>query len=122
MSSCLGSVGVSPYADEEAAETTRFTPASRAAISTFSVPSTLTALLRAGSATERGTEGVAACAARNPLPGRRDARPRDPADRLPENQFARQPPEYARVFRSQNCRSHELVRRVRATREPEPSR
>jgi len=30
MSSCLGSVGVLPYADDEPAYTRRFTPASRA--------------------------------------------------------------------------------------------
>ena len=48
MSSCLGSVGVSPYADDEPAKTSRLTPASRAATSTFSVPSTLARLERDG--------------------------------------------------------------------------
>ena len=41
MASVLGKVGVSPYADEDAANTTRFTLLSRAATRTFNVPSTL---------------------------------------------------------------------------------
>ena len=53
-------VGVSPYADDDAAKTTRFTLASRAATSTFSVPSMLMRLDSIGSFTERGTEVRAA--------------------------------------------------------------
>ena len=60
MSSCLGSVGVLPYADEEPAKTRRLTPASRAATSTFSVASTLARFEVIGSLTERGTDGIAA--------------------------------------------------------------
>ena len=45
MSSRLGSVGVSPYADDEAAYTTRFTFASLAATRRVTVPSTLARLL-----------------------------------------------------------------------------
>ncbi len=43
-----------PTCDDE--KTTRRTPSSRAASSTFSVPSTFTALEVSGSCTERGTE------------------------------------------------------------------
>jgi len=39
--SILGRVGVSPYAEDEAAKTIRFTFASRAATKTFNVPSIL---------------------------------------------------------------------------------
>src|SRR5947209_6369558 len=60
MSSCLGSVGVFPYADEEPANTTRRTPASRDATSTFSVASTLARFDVIGSCTDLGTEGIAA--------------------------------------------------------------
>src|SRR5215510_13383264 len=41
ISSCFGSVGVFPYADEEPAYTRRLTPASRAATRMFSEPSML---------------------------------------------------------------------------------
>ena len=60
MSSCFGSVGVLPYSDEEPANTSRLTPASRAATSTFSVASMLARFDVIGSLTERGTDGIAA--------------------------------------------------------------
>jgi hypothetical protein len=60
ISSCFGSVGVLPYADEEAANTSRRTPASRAATSTLSVASTFARLEVMGSVTDRGTDGIAA--------------------------------------------------------------
>ena len=60
MPSCFGNVGVSPYAEDDAAYTTRFTFASRAATSTLTVPSTLASLLPSGSSTDFGTEGIAA--------------------------------------------------------------
>ena len=60
MSSCLGSVGVLPYADDEPAKTSRRTPASRAATSTLRVASTLARFEVIGSFTERGTDGMAA--------------------------------------------------------------
>ena len=60
MSSCFGSVGESPYADDEPAKTRRLTPASRAATSTFSVASMLARFDVTGSLTDRGTDGIAA--------------------------------------------------------------
>ena len=60
MSSRFGSVGVSPYADDDPAYTTRLTPASRAATSTFSVASMLARFDVIGSVTDRGTDGIAA--------------------------------------------------------------
>ena len=60
MSSRLGSVGVSPYSDDEPANTRRLTPASRAATSTFSVASMFARLDAIGSFTDRGTDGIAA--------------------------------------------------------------
>ena len=60
MSSCFGSVGVLPYADEDPANTTRCTPASREATSTFSVASTLARFDVMGSLIDRGTDGSAA--------------------------------------------------------------
>ena len=60
MSSHLGSVGVSPYADDEPAYTRRLTPASRAATRTFSDAVTLAVFDVIGSFTERGTDGIAA--------------------------------------------------------------
>ena len=60
MVSTLGNVGVSPYAEEDAANTTRFTLASRAATRTLSVPSMLILFVSMGSLTERGTEVRAA--------------------------------------------------------------
>src|SRR5829696_9880582 len=60
MSSRLGSVGVLPYADDEPANTSRLTWASRAATSTLSVASTLARFDAIGSLTERGTDGIAA--------------------------------------------------------------
>ena len=58
--SCFGSVGVSPYAEDEPAKTRRLTWASRAAMSMFSVPSTFARCDRTGSFTDRGTDGIAA--------------------------------------------------------------
>src|SRR5207302_11373087 len=60
MSSCLGSVGVSPYTEDDAAYTTRLTLASRAATSRFTVASTFARLLPRGSSTDFGTDGIAA--------------------------------------------------------------
>ena len=60
MSSRFGSVGVLPYADDEPANTSRLTPASRAATSTLSVASTLARFDVIGSFTDRGTDGIAA--------------------------------------------------------------
>src|SRR5258708_28244878 len=60
MSSCLGSSRVLPYSDEEPANTSRFTPASRAATRTFSVATALALLDVMGSFTDRGTDGIAA--------------------------------------------------------------
>jgi hypothetical protein len=60
IASCFGSVGVSPYAEDELANTRRFTPASRAATRMFSVPSTFARFAVMGSVTERGTDGRAA--------------------------------------------------------------
>src|SRR5882724_10052884 len=59
-SSRLGSSGLAPYTDDEEAYTTRGTAWRRAASSTCRVPSTLLALAPSGSATERGTERMAA--------------------------------------------------------------
>ena len=59
MSSRFGSVGVSPYADDDPAYTTRLTPASRAATSTFNVAS-MFARFDVMDRTDRGTEGIAA--------------------------------------------------------------
>ena len=58
--STLGSVGVSPYADELAAKTTLRTPACRAASSTTVVPCTPASTVACGSCTERNTLGMAA--------------------------------------------------------------
>ena len=60
MLSTLGSAGVSPYAELDPAYTKRVTPASRAAISMFSVPVAHASWEAAGFATLRGTEGNAA--------------------------------------------------------------
>ena len=60
ISSVFGSVGVSPYSDEDPAKTSRLTPASRAATRTFRVPSMLARFDAIGSFTERGTDGIAA--------------------------------------------------------------
>ena len=48
MSSCLGSVGVSPYSEDEPAKTSRLTLASRAATSTLSVRVDIGAIGRNG--------------------------------------------------------------------------
>src|SRR3989442_1510653 len=58
MSSCLGSVGVSPYTEDDAAYTMRLTLASRAATSRFTVASTFARLLLRGSSTDFGTDGI----------------------------------------------------------------
>src|SRR5213083_2418778 len=60
MVSTLGSVAELPYAEEDAAYTTRLTLASRAATSSFSVASMLARLDVIGSWTDRGTDGIAA--------------------------------------------------------------
>ena len=60
MVSTFGSVGVSPYAEELAAKTSRRTLAWRAASSTTVVPWTLASIDACGSSTERATEGIAA--------------------------------------------------------------
>src|SRR6185437_3056418 len=60
MCSRLGSVGVSPYAEDEPAYTTRRTLASRAATSRFKVAVTQFTWVATGSATDRGTEAKAA--------------------------------------------------------------
>ena len=60
MSSRFGRTSVSPYADDDAAYTRRRTPASRAATRTASVASTLARCDVSGSATDRGTDGIAA--------------------------------------------------------------
>ena len=60
MSSRFGSVGVSPYADDDPAYTRRLTPASRAATSTFNVASMFARFDVIGSLTDRGTDGIAA--------------------------------------------------------------
>ena len=59
-SSRRGDTVLSPYVEDEAAYTTRLIPASRAAVSTFSVPVTFTAFVTSGSAIERGTDPNAA--------------------------------------------------------------
>src|SRR5438067_1315061 len=64
MSSCAGSVGVSPYTEDDAAYTTRLTLASRATTSRFTVASTFARLLPRGSSTDFGTDGIAAKADR----------------------------------------------------------
>src|ERR1041385_1751945 len=56
MSSCFGSVGVFPYADEDPANTSRRTPASRAATRTLTVASTFARFDVIGSFTDRGTD------------------------------------------------------------------
>src|ERR671911_770951 len=57
--STRGSSPLLPYTDDDDALTMRRTPSSRAARSTLSVPSTLTAVVVSGSCTERGTDGSA---------------------------------------------------------------
>ena len=53
-------VDLRPYAADDAANITRFTPAARAASSTFSVPVAFTSQYRRGSATDPGTDPSAA--------------------------------------------------------------
>ena len=60
MSSRLGSVGVSPYTDEDPAYTSRLTPASRAATRMFNDAVTFAWFDVIGSLTDRGTDGMAA--------------------------------------------------------------
>ena len=60
MSSLLVAPSWLPYTEEEEAITTRRTPISRAACSTFTVPVAFISWQTRGSATERGTEGRAA--------------------------------------------------------------
>src|SRR5438045_9537890 len=60
ISSSLGCSGASPYAAHEQARTTRATFDRRAVSRTWTVPPTLTAVVRSGSAIETGTEGMAA--------------------------------------------------------------
>jgi hypothetical protein len=60
MSSRFGSSGVSPYADDDAAKTTRRTPLRRATSSTVTVPPQFTASDSIGVSTLRGTEPSAA--------------------------------------------------------------
>src|SRR6478752_2132305 len=55
VDSGVGTVTAPPYTLLEDANTTRRTPASRASVSTLSVPSTLAAFDARGSATERAT-------------------------------------------------------------------
>ena len=58
--SCVGVTRWSPYTDEDDAKTICRTPASRQASRTASVPTTLTACVRAGSVIDRGTDDSAA--------------------------------------------------------------
>jgi hypothetical protein len=62
MLSDLGSVGVSPYTEEDEAKTNRFTedPSSLAAVRRFTVPWILTAVDPIGSFIDLGTDGSAA--------------------------------------------------------------
>ena len=60
MSSRFGRSGFAPYTDDDEANTTRRTPASRAVSRMLRVPVTFDSLLVSGSCTERGTEGRAA--------------------------------------------------------------
>ena len=60
VSSRVGSTAVLPYTEEDPANTSLRTPASRAATSRFSVASTLARWQNTGSATDRGTDGMAA--------------------------------------------------------------
>jgi len=60
MVSTFGNVSLSPYTEEELANTNRFTWASRAATSMFRVAVTFALWLLIGSSTERWTEGIAA--------------------------------------------------------------
>lgn len=60
MDSVLGSVGVSPYAEDDAAYTIRRAPPCAAARNTLNVPSILTWCEGTGSSIERGTDGIAA--------------------------------------------------------------
>jgi hypothetical protein len=60
MSSRFGSTAELPYTDDEPANTSRWTPASRAATSRLSVASTFARCDVTGSLTERGTDGIAA--------------------------------------------------------------
>ena len=58
--STFGNVGVSPYADELAANTTRFTSACRAASSSTVVACVPASIVATGFSTERVTDGIAA--------------------------------------------------------------
>ena len=56
----MGNSGFAPYTEDDDAYTTRGTPAVRAACRTCSVPVTLFSLAPRGSATDRGTDRMAA--------------------------------------------------------------
>jgi hypothetical protein len=60
MVSTLGSAGVSPYADELAAKTTRLAPRRRATSRTTVVPWTPASIVACGFSTDRSTLGIAA--------------------------------------------------------------
>ena len=59
MVSTLGRVGVSPYTDEDEANTNLLTPSSLAAINILRVPLIFVSFVATGSEIERGTEGIA---------------------------------------------------------------
>src|SRR5437763_8349826 len=75
MSSVSGSVGWSPYTDDDDEYTTRRTPASTAAFSTRRLPVTLTACVPMGSSIERGTRASAAVRKTTARPSRADVKP-----------------------------------------------
>ena len=58
--STFGSTSVSPYAEDDAAYTTRPQPPSAAARRTLNVPSMFTSCEGTGSSIDRGTDGIAA--------------------------------------------------------------
>ena len=60
MDSTLGSVSLSPYSEDDDANTKRWTFASRAATRRLTVPPMFTAFVDTGSRTERWTDGIAA--------------------------------------------------------------
>jgi hypothetical protein len=60
IDSTFGNTSLSPYADDDAAYTTRPAPPSFAARSTLNVPLMLTSCDGIGSSMDRGTDGIAA--------------------------------------------------------------
>src|SRR3989442_15504186 len=103
MSSCLGSVGVSPYTEDDAAYTMRLTLASRAATSRFTVASTFARLLLRGSSTDLAPMESPLGGERNPL----RCRPTPPlscrASPLHENRCGLEFPRCSPFFRWKDC-------------------